>query len=381
MKSVFSVLIFLIILMTYRCSEKITEPETVQFATAIQIIDTSYITKAIHHSSRVAGAEVTLSSVSYNLTFQTLSDESGLAHFQNLIPDFYNCTVQKTYPEDTVQYYLGYRREEILVGSAAAEKMGSPGDSFSVVLKNVPRAPFVISEIYYNGAPSPPPLYFHDQFTEIYNNSSETFYIDGWVIGDADYGYRDDPDFMYSIHLYQFPGSGTDYPVEPGQTIVIAQDAENHLLKNSKSLDLSQADFEYYNPLSNDIDNPFVPNMIQIHHKYGIDFLYSTNNDAIYLAKLEPEDTLSYGPFDLIKVPKRRVIDGVEYKEDVTNYDLKRLSDDIDSGITGGLPRYQGKSVGRKVFREVDGFKILMDNNNSSIDFEVLSPPSPGVIE
>ncbi|MBN2364748.1 MAG: DUF4876 domain-containing protein, partial [Calditrichaeota bacterium] len=308
-------------------------------------------------------------------------DETGTARFHNLIPDFYNCTVQKIYPEDTIQHYLGYRREEILVGSAAAEKMGSMADSFTVLLKQVPRTPFVISEIYYNGAPSPPPLYFHDQFTEIYNNSSQTFYIDGWVIGDADYGYKEDPDYMYSIHLYQFPGNGTDYPVEPGQTVVIAQDAENHILKNSKSLDLSQADFEYYNPLSNDIDNPFVPNMIQIHHKYGIDFLYSTNNDAIYLAKLEPEDTLSYGPFDLIKVPKQRVTDGVEYKEDLTNYEFKRLSDDIDSGITGGLPRYQGKSIARKVFREVNGLKILMDNNNSSIDFQVLDTPSPGEIE
>ncbi len=366
---------------SWKCAEKITEPETVQFSAAVHVRDTSYITWGICQRPDVPDAVVELFSVSYGLSYTSHTDKNGWALFENLIPDLYNCQVQKIYPEDTISYYLGYSREEILVGSQAARRLASPADSFNVLLRQVPRTPFVLSEIYYNGAPPPPPLYYHDQFTEIYNNSSVTEYLDGYLIGDVDYGYRDDPNFMYSIHVYQFPGSGQEYPVEPGQTVIIAQDAENHLLKNINSLDLSQADFEYYNPLSNDIDNPNVPNMIQIHHKYGYDFLYSTRNDAIYLAKLEPGDTLGYGPFDLMLVPKQRVIDGVEYKEDLTNYDLKRLSDEIDAGITGGLPGYQGKSVARKVFKVIGSLKVLMDNNNSSIDFQVLTPPSPGEIE
>jgi hypothetical protein len=371
----------LLLAIILECSKEVTEPSSVQFSVRVGVTDTSYVTTGIFRQTGVPGAEVSLFSVNYGLEFISTSDNTGLASFENLIPDLYNCSVKRIYPEDTVQLYLGYRREEVLVGSKAAHKMGAATDSFSVLLKQVPRTPFIISEIYYNGAPPPPPLYFHDQFTEIYNNSSVTEYLDGMVIGDADYGYKEDPDFMYSIHLYQFPGSGTDYPVAPGQTVIIAQDADNHLLKNTNSFDLSQADFEYFNPLSNDIDNPFVPNMIQLHHKYGIDFLYSVFNDAIYLARLEPEDTLSYGPFDLIKVPKKRVWDGVEYKEDVTNYEFKRLSDDIDAGITGGLPGYQGKSIARRVFKVVEGLKVLMDNNNSSIDFQVLDTPSPGSIE
>ncbi len=375
------IILYLLLSVNFNCSHEITEPASVQFSARVGVMDTSYITAGIYRQPYVPGAEVSLFSVSYGLEYVSISNNSGQAYFENLVPDLYNCSVKRIYPEDTVQVYLGYRREEVLVGSKAAFKMGSAADSFRVLLKQVPRTPFIISEIYYNGAPPPPPLYFHDQFTEIYNNSSVIEYLDGMVIGDADYGYKEDPDYMYSIHLYQFPGNGSDYPVAPGQTIIIAQDAENHLLKNVNSFDLSQADFEYYNPLSNDIDNPFVPNMIQLHHKYGIDFLYSTRNDAIYLAKLQQEDTLSYGPFDLIKVPKQRVWDGVEYKEDVTNYEVKRLSDDIDAGITGGLPGYQGKSVARKVFKEVDGLKVLMDNNNSSIDFQVLNTPSPGSLE
>ncbi len=191
------------------CAKEVLVPESAQFSTRIQVLDTSYVTTGIYQNPAVSGAEVTLTSVNYNLTYQSISHDDGWAVFHNLIPDFYNCSVQKTYPEDTIFYYLGYKREEILVGSLAALKMSSAADSSKVLLKQVPRTPFVISEIYYNGAPPPPPLYYHDQFTEIYNNSSVTEYLDGYIIGDMDYGYKDDPDFMYSIHLYQFPGSGT----------------------------------------------------------------------------------------------------------------------------------------------------------------------------
>ncbi|GAB4365771.1 MAG: hypothetical protein Kow0042_05210 [Calditrichia bacterium] len=363
------------------CAEKISQPESVQFSTTVHVLDTSFVTRGIFDRIDVPGGEVTLSSVNYGLQYKSKTNPGGIALFQDLIPDFYNCSVQRIYPEDTVQQYLGVLQEQVLVGSKGAIRMSSPADSFSLILSQVSRAPFLISEIYYNGAPPPPPLYFHDQFTEIYNNSSVTVYLDGYAIGDVDYGYRDDPEFIHCIHLYQFPGSGTDYPVEPGETIIIAQDAENHTLKNPRSLDLSSADFEYYNPLSNDIDVESVPNMIQIHHKYGYDFLYSVMNDAVCLFKMVPGDTLGYDEFNLILVPKEWVIDGVEYKEDPTQYHLKRLSDDIDAGITGGMPAYQGKSVARKIFKIIGNQKVLMDNNNSSIDFEVTDNPTPGWIE
>ncbi|HFE64253.1 hypothetical protein B1H10_07580 [candidate division KSB1 bacterium 4484_188] len=376
------ILLFLLSMLYFqRCTEEITYPESVQFSSTVHIVDSSYVTKGIYGSTDVPGALVNLSGTSTGLRFSAKTDRRGIATFSHLLPDFYNCDVQRVYPEDTVLQFLGVAKEAVVVGSKAVQKMSRAADSFFVALKMVARTPFVLSEIYYNGAPPPPPLYFHDQFTEIYNNSQDTVYIDGYAIGDVDYGYLDDPDFVYCIHLYEFPGNGTDYPVAPGGTVIVAQDAEDHTMKNPKSLDLSNADFEYYNPLSSDIDNPFVPNMIQIHHKYGFDFLYSVMNDAIVLFKLEEGDTLGYGPFNLIKVPKAWVVDGVEYKEDLGNLEFKRLSDDIDAGLTGGIPSYQGKSVARKVFKIIDGQKVLSDHNNSFIDFQVLDIPSPGSIE
>ena len=194
--------------------------------------------------------------------------------------------------------------------------------------------------------------------------------------------YRDDPDYIHAIHLYRFPGDGQSYPLGPGELIVIAQDGIDHREINLNSLDLSHSNFEYYNHLSGDIDNPLIPNMIQMHHKYGNDFLYSVMNDAILLLKLEAADSLwSYDNFNQILIPRKRIIDGVEYRENLLEYEYKRLTDDVDAGITGGLPMYQGKSIARKVFRVTNDQKILMDNNNSSIDFHVSDTRTPGTID
>ena len=201
--------------------------------------------------------------------------------------------------------------------------------------------------------------------------------MDNYAIGDVAYGYRDDPQFLHCLHLYKFPGTGTDYPIYPGEIIIIAQDAINHLEYNANSLDLSNSNFEYYNHLSSDVPNPNVPNMIQIHHKYGHDFLYSVMNDAIVLFEMQPQDTVwSYDTFNQILVPISRAVDGIEYKEELTEYEYKHLPDNLDAGITGGMPMYKGKSIARKIFKEINGQTILMDNNNSSIDFHVQQHPT-----
>ncbi len=363
------------------CAEDINQPATVQFRTTVRVVDTSFVTEGIHGQQTVPGATVELHAVHYRLDYQAVTDGRGIAAFEGLIPDLYNSSVRKIYPEDTVLKYLGIKQEQVLVASAAAVQLAQPGDSFSVTLKPVARSPFVFSELYYNGAKPPPGFYYHDQFTEIYNNSASTVYIDGYVIGDAIYGYRDDPEYVHCEHLYQFPGTGNDYPVEPGEMIVIAQDAIDHTEISANSIDLSQADFEYYNPLSNDVDNPNVPNMIQIHHEYGFDYLYSVMNDALILAKLEPEDTLKYDSRGHILIPIKRVVDALEYKEDLTNYEYKYLPDELDAGITGGLAMYSGKSIIRKIFKIVNGQIILTDNNNSSIDFKVAKQRTPGWID
>ena len=375
--------IFIVSLILNNCiNKKATEAESVQFDVRVCIYDTSFVTKAITNDTVVADAFIQLFSVNFDLTYEAWTDSTGKATFQNIIPDFYNCSIQKTFPEDTVKLYLPINQEITLVGSIATYPLKSEKDSIQIFVQPVLASNLLISEIYYNGALPPPGFYFHDQFTEIYNNSSEVEYLDNYAIGDVEYGYRDDPDYLYCIHLYKFPGSGTDYPIYPGESVIVAQDAINHTEYNVNSLDLTISQFEYFNHLSGDVDNPQVANMIQLHHKYGHDFLYSVFNDAIVLFKLQESDTVfTYGQFDLIQVPLSRVIDGVDYRENTSEYEYKRLPDLIDAGLTGGFPAYKGKSIARKVFKIVDGQIILTDNNNSSLDFKVLESPTPGQVE
>lgn len=374
------IVLSLFIWLIFACQEKLATQESVQFNINVTVFDTSFVTQSIMNDSVVAEAKVELSSSEYNLKYQAYTDSEGVAHFENIIPGIYSVSAEHKYEAETVKIHISnYEKDINLNGSRAALELKNSSQVINLIVKPAFDSELLISEVYYNGAPKPPPYYYHDQFTEIYNNSEETLYLDGYLIGDPNYYSRPDSSDLYCVHLYQFPGDGDDYPIEAGECIFVAQDAINHLEYNAQSVDLRDADFEYYNHLSNDVDAPDVVNMIQIHHKYGHDFLHSVMNDALVLIKLDSTFSgWTYTDTDEIIVPKRFAVDGVEYKESLNEYDTKHLPDEIDAGITGGSPAYKGKSVARKVLDYVGDQAILMDTNNSTVDYVVLDTPTPG---
>ena len=74
-----------------------------------------------------------------------------------------------------------------------------------------------------------------------------------------------DGDIDGVTYIFQFPGSPgeTNHPIRPGQFMVLAVDAVDHKALFPGSVDLSRADWEFYNQFSpEDIDNPSVPNLI-----------------------------------------------------------------------------------------------------------------------
>lgn len=115
-------------------------------------------------------------------------------------------------------------------------------------------------------------------YLELYNNADTTIYLDGMLVGAAfSYSYafpwgscgaqapfKTDPEYLWAREIYQLPGNGTQYPIAPGQTSVLATDAINYqsLFPNAHALDLSHADFEFIGPA--DVDNPSVPNLASI---------------------------------------------------------------------------------------------------------------------
>jgi hypothetical protein len=137
---------------------------------------------------------------------------------------------------------------------------------------------FILKEIYFAGSATPEnKTYLSDQFHEVYNNSSDTLYADGLCIGyleqlssKANIWINGDGSFLDRLALktqvWIVPGDGDDYPVYPGESLVIAQDGINHKSDENGNpnspVDLGNADWETYVEISGkDLDAPGVANL------------------------------------------------------------------------------------------------------------------------
>lgn len=356
------------------CEEMITPPASMRLDLNITVLDTTFLTQAIRGNSLVDSARVFINSISYRNTYDAYTDSNGIAHFEAILPDRYNVTVTKRLSAEVCSLATGSPIERILNGQLSNVAVQGKVANLTVYVQPSSPSPIVFSEVYYNGSPANPiPYYFHDQFTELYNNSYQTIYLDSLIIADVEYGYIQE-DVIHAVHAYMFPGNGHDYPLLPGQLVIIAQDAADHGINHS--INLLDADFEYFAPNVGDVDNPNVTNMVKLHHKYGVDFLYSVMNNALVLLKVSDPFAFGYDNFQNLLLPKSAVLDGMEYRENLEQIDYKRLDPTIDAGLTGGFERYKMKSVQRKIAYRVNGRAVLLDNNNSSIDFAVLNYPS-----
>ncbi|MGH7541893.1 MAG: hypothetical protein ACRELC_12920, partial [Gemmatimonadota bacterium] len=110
----------------------------------------------------------------------------------------------------------------------------------------------------------PPPWetgggYLDGMYVEVYNNSDEVIFLDGLVfsttyrLGFQDYDHmpcsasqavRSDSTGLYVGSALQFPGSGAEYPIFPGEAKVMAHSAIDHTPVHPELLNLENADFE-----------------------------------------------------------------------------------------------------------------------------------------
>lgn len=237
---------------------------------------------------------------------------------------------------------------------------------------------------------------------KIYNNTNKVLYADGLSILESEFLTTDKQDYTPDImkqamavsSIITIPGNGTQYPVNPGEYITIADNAINHQAQNSNSFDLSKADFEIFYDDSDDIDNPDVTNMLTPYdifgfhnrgfHSYaiarlGITYLQNYKYDYEYLFVFEeyeiPMEESCY------KVPNEMIVDAVNLSVQ-SEFQWIVTSPAIDMGWTycGVIDRDEnryGKSVLRKTFSTTeDGRAILQDSNNSTEDFIPEATPS-----
>ncbi|MDE5574025.1 MAG: DUF4876 domain-containing protein [Muribaculaceae bacterium] len=297
--------------------------------------------------------------------------------------------------------------------------------SVSVDLKESAAGGLVFSEVYYNMVkPNGKSPYMADQFMEIYNNSDEVLYLDNCIIGILEGSQGTVPSvwvdengelmnkYPLTYYTIAFVGDGKKYPINPGQAIVIAGQAQNHTAITTEMYDptneaakispvnLENANYEVcltdYKP-DKAIDNPNVPNMDIIFH-FGSQnyFTLPYTGNAIILAKL-PEDPYKYaenednymynpkytttGPY--LMIPQEYVLDGINIvnNADKLNQQVIRLRPEVDAGKIFNEAAYCGLAIRRKVAEVTEeGRAILSDTNNSTEDFIPNVVPTPGII-
>lgn len=250
-----------------------------------------------------------------------------------------------------------------------------------------------------------------DQYIKITNNSYGTLYADGltFVVSTLDsqtastgatWVYPELPDSIAFSAAYRIPGNGTDYPVNAGESIILAVTAQNFKsAENPNGFDLSKADFEFVDSENDDaIDNPDVPNMIiwfskpmhMLHNRgyksFAIIDIPSYINEDSYMANYawEGKRTMDWNGFhfeqDITEAwlsPNDWVLDGINCAI-AENLGTLAFNSTIDAGYTGcGAvdkdPDRFGKSVLRK--RDPSTYRLI-DTNNSTNDFIPNATPS-----
>lgn len=274
---------------------------------------------------------------------------------------------------------------------------------------------FVFSEIYFTGSKTPKgSQYSSDKFFEIYNNSDEILYADGLSISETAFNSTLKQEYTPNIMgeyvvvdaIYTVPGSGKQYPINPGEVLLIADIAKNHKIDNPNSIDLSKADFEWFDndKFGIDVDVPSVPNLIKTYStSMSIWSLHNGGYKSYVLFRMDKEANafLAENKFNYYynfvwtggtikmdesnyKIKNSLVIDAVGMSAP-SNFKWTVMDPSLDmsythSGDSNEL-RY-GKSVSRKVSHTTSGGRIiLMDTNNSSFDFNDTTETTPGVVK
>lgn len=259
---------------------------------------------------------------------------------------------------------------------------------------------FIIEEVFFTGIKTAENKnYNNSRYFKITNNTEKVLYADNLIIATSEFFTTTDqhvtpfhPNEAFAISaIMTVPGSGTEHPVQPGDFIVVADNAIDHTEFAPDAYNLINADFEFpnENPSLGQVDNPNVPNMNIIYTKmnYNMIFLYTTSQESYVIARFpegqNAENFLENNKYNYsytnaagnvinrssYQIPNSWIIDGVN----VSNPDkFLRLitSKSIDSGWTGAWPGYNGKTIRRKEAGKLKNGKTrYQDTNNSTEDF------------
>ena len=341
--------------------------------------------------------DVTLNNVGTGQTVAYTTDGTSVA-VSDIVPGIYNITAQANGTLGGSTYnYIGTASNVTLDATVV--------DAIKVSVAATKASALIFKEIHYNATKTLPnesgktSTYLKDTFFEIYNNSDATVYLDGICLGDplgattfdfsAQAANLKHPvqDYIFiGTYVWQIPGNGTQYPLAPGESCIIAASAINHAA-TANTLDLSTAEFEAICQKYIDKGGQTDANAINLNLRCTVKETGLGNQLGNFVGTawalfypseglrkdgeyLESNKANNYGQEVLIS----DVLDAVEcVKNETTD---KKLVNVLDAGkvwcaTTGGNQSIVRKTAGYAS----DGRVIYQDTNNSSVDFEVNAKP------
>ncbi|PWS30695.1 DUF4876 domain-containing protein [Pedobacter paludis] len=400
-------------------------------------IVTSYASDNLGKVLPKARIEITITNTKTNLSQKYLTKSDGTFSLDSISPGVYDISASiKISATDYTALTGETVTKEVVFNASEKAKTITIQDNQITALKLISgtTGPWVIKQIYYAGSNTTTGASFRDQFIEIYNNTDSILYADSLYIAEAiglqnftatnvyrqsnsqydwskSQGMPSDIDanngYVYTRALLMIPGTGKQYPVKAGESIVLAQTAINHkspftgtdgktitVRDPSLTVDLSGADFEAYyapflpKPLASDIDNPSVPN-VEVLAYNGTDLILDNpgrmgyvifkNKGTVDVKKLPQYAFPTTAPPSAssekyYQIPISFIIDGVETQPNTASARVpKKLGASLDALYTyAPNGAYSSQSVIRKTETTINGRKVLKDTNNSAEDFDFL---------
>ena len=345
-----------------------------------------------------SGAEVRVEDMNTGSRYVSKTDTEGLATF-TLPNGLYRVTLSGRSGSD--------------VFNASADKIAVSGSNFTLKLKlSISKAgSIVIKELYCGGCKKLPQEgdYQADQYFILHNNDYQVQYLDSlcfgtlspynstgsnpWVSEDGRL-----PDFLPIIQaVWQFPGDGDDFPLQPGEDAVVClRGAIDHAAQYPLSVNLNKPGyFVCYNStyFNNTAYHPAPGNLIS-QDRY-LDVVIKTGKANAYTMSLSspamvifrakgmsiqdfvlvPENVTPVpgsAVDNVVKVPYEWVLDALEVFDGSSASNQKRLDASVDAGYVLQSETFLGHSLMRRVDEEASataGYEILADTNNSLNDF------------
>ena len=285
----------------------------------------------------------------------------------------------------------------------AAEVSLYADQEVTVALAVVSASPIIIKAVQYTPGKQAYIQPLSDTWIELVNNSDEVQYLDQ-IILIGGMGRQTKPNAWQAngfenlyggvtqSPVYAFPGTGKDYPLQPGESVVVANAPINHTAQGEgfeNCADLSKADWEFYAAYNaKDTDYDGVPNMELVHAPFTSHLNWGQNffawagaiiklpagvTPAEYAADPEhlmttPGTTSSY---QYLMFPSEYTLDAVDVWESGAeeHYPTFLPIDDAE-GILGPAA-WSGLAVRRKVTKIENGRAYYKDTNKSSADLVV----------